>query len=230
MRTISTLTIVKDEQVWIKHMLDFIFEYVKPDEVIIVDGGSTDDTVGVINSYIGNGVPIKLIENQMPDSFTEQRNIALKNCSCSWVLQIDADETYSKNIKGLIQDIKFGKYEQYDGFIFPTAHLMKDDSHMINGGGDIHLRLFKNKAGFVYEGEIHEKINLTDKTLQVGKIALRHYSMLKSDAELLDKGKRYLNWTAQSSKAGIPIGHKEFFIEAKNNYDGPLFKVPEEWM
>jgi len=239
MQTISSLTIVKDEQRWISHMIDFLGEYVKPDEMVVVDGGSTDDTLQVIDFYIKRGFPIKLIENVMPDSFSEQRNLALDNCTGDWVLHIDADETYSKNIVGLVEKVRQGSYEECLGIVFPTAHLIGDERHMNDSGGDVHIRMFKNLPEIRFKGDVHEQLYYNDQTLlginirASGDVVLRHFSMLKSQEELILKGKRYLQWTERSQLAGIPITEDEkFFVKAIENRisQGPLIEVPEEWM
>ena len=240
--TVSSLTICQNEESYIAHMLDFLIEFVNPDEIVIIDGGSTDDTLWIINCYIRNGAPIKLIKNPMPDSFTEQRNLALKNCSGDWILHIDVDETYSKNITGLIEDVRQGKHDSNLGIVFPTAHLIQDEFHMNDNGGDIHIRLFKNISEVKFKGDVHEQLHFNDLMLiqnrgafniaSTSEVALRHYSMLKNKTDLINKGKRYLRWTEKSQKAGIPLtDDEEFFIKAieKRINQGALIEVPEKW-
>ena len=50
MKTINLCMIVKDEA----HVIERCFDSVRPliDEILIVDTGSTDDTVSVINNYL----------------------------------------------------------------------------------------------------------------------------------------------------------------------------------
>jgi len=210
-------------------MIDFLAEHVKPDQIVIADGGSKDDTIQVIEFYIKRGFPITLVQNPMPDSFAEQRNLALSYCTGDWILQIDADETYSKSIKELIEEIRAGQHNEYDGFIFGTAQLIIDENHMCDDGGDLHKRLFKNKPGIKFIGDIHERINLEGNFLQTLRVGLRHYSMLKNDEELKVKGKRYMQWQERSCSAGIPIHNENHFIEAIKRYNKVPYDVPKEW-
>lgn len=245
MQTISTLTICSDEAFWILHMLNWLSPMQLIDEAVIVDGGSKDETIDVIKAFKREQdkfnfykMDIKLIENPMPDSFADQRNLALSHCSGDWILQIDADETYSANIRELLQKVKQGWYENYLGIIFPTAHLIQDEFHMNDNGGDVHIRLFKNLPAIKFRGDVHEELYCGDIPLREaniinsGDVALRHYSMLKSKEDLLVKGKRYLQWTKKSQEAGIPLtDDEEFFIKAIENriMQGNLIDVPKEW-
>ena len=240
MQTISVLIICLDEEELIGKCLYWLFENIKPDEYIIVDGGSEDDTIKIINKFtVNNQVNLKLFKNPMPDSFSKQRNLALSKCTSDWILHIDTDETYSKNITKLISDIRVGKHNDTTGFVFPTAHLIIDGSHMIDGGGDIHFRLFKNLSNMKYVGEVHEKIyfdnlsamdNLSKFNIKsTNNVALRHYSMLSSDEALLKKGKRWIRWLERSRKTGIPLTDENHFVNAVKKYkDNPL-EVPKEW-
>ena len=157
-----------------------------------------------------------------------------------WILQIDIDETYSKNISSLISDIRNDKYNNINGFIFPTAHLIKDQFHMVNGGGDIHIRLFRNLPEIKYVGDVHEGLYLGEvlmihnqvecKIIRMASVALKHHSLLKSDEELLIKGKRYMRWAAKSTSLGIAIDSEYWFINSKNNYlNKVMYDVPKEW-
>ena len=239
---ISSLTICQDEQEYILNMLMFLKEVVRPDEYVIVDGGSKDFTITVIEQFAEKwNLNLKLIQNPMPDSFSEQRNIALDACSGDWILHIDADETYSESIKTLIGSVKSGGYSQIFGFVFPTAHLIKDQFHMLDGGGDIHLRLFRNDRNTWYVGDVHERISWDGKPIINGiegfniiptnGIALKHYSLIKGNEALILKGKRYVKWLERSREAGIPLTDENHFISARDNAvaEGKFIELPEEW-
>jgi glycosyltransferase involved in cell wall biosynthesis len=243
MQTVSSLTICQDEEEYILHMLKFLNEIVKPDEYVIVDGGSLDSTVEVIEKFKEErGINLKLVKNPMPDSFSIQRNIALDNCSGDWILHIDADETYSESIKTLISSAKSEGYSKIFGFVFPTAHLIKDPFHMLEGcGADYHLRFFRNDSRIRYFGDVHEQISFEGMPIINGvdgftliyanSIAMKHYSLIKNEEDLKIKGKRYLQWLKRSQEAGIPLTDENHFIRTRDSAitEGKFKELPKEW-
>ena len=57
------------------------------DEVLIIDSGSTDNTVAIAEK---NGAIVRY--RAWDDDFAAQRNFALEQTSADWVLYLDADE------------------------------------------------------------------------------------------------------------------------------------------
>ncbi len=59
---VSVVVPVRDEEDSIRELLDGLLEQTRPpDEIIITDGGSVDSTTQIIEEYIGNGAPVRLI-------------------------------------------------------------------------------------------------------------------------------------------------------------------------
>ena len=241
--TISTLTICMDEAGYILHMLRWLKQYVEPDEYIIVDGGSSDNTVELIEKFRSyENVKLRLIKNDMPESFSSQRNLALNLCTSEWVLHIDADEVYSKSMSSQIKLLREGMLEGLFGMVYPTAHLVRDEfTYLGTNGSDPHLRLYKNIPDVRYYGAVHEQpSSLLGQPIIGGvegypikyyeHIALKHYSLLKKEAELLAKGKRYVKWIQHSRDAGIPLTDEMHFVNCVNSIKPEDIKpLPMEW-
>lgn len=91
---ISACLIAQDEQ---EHIAAALESVAFCDETIVVDGGSSDETV-----EIARAAGARVIENPWP-GFAAQRNVALDAASGEWILQIDADERVSPALRASIQ-------------------------------------------------------------------------------------------------------------------------------
>jgi len=78
---VSVISTVKNEERTIRELIDTLFSQTRlPDEVIIVDAGSTDRTVPIIRSYVEKGYPIKLIIEKGAN-ISRGLNISVENAS-----------------------------------------------------------------------------------------------------------------------------------------------------
>ncbi|OEK66925.1 hypothetical protein AST00_07255 [Staphylococcus equorum] len=118
---ISFLIIVKNEERVIKRCINSILNNMKnTDEIIIVDTGSSDKTLEIINSF--NKENIKVFEFNWNNDFSEARNFAKVHAKKDWVFFIDADEYL---VEDVIKELKkyiciLEKSERKNIFINPT--------------------------------------------------------------------------------------------------------------
>jgi len=87
---VSLISTVYNEESSIEEFLRGIHsQTLKPDEIIIVDGGSTDNTIEIINNHIKNGEPIRLIIEKGAN-ISRGRNIAIKHAINEIIAATDA--------------------------------------------------------------------------------------------------------------------------------------------
>jgi Glycosyl transferase family 2 len=91
---VAACLIVQNEQERLGAALDSVAFC---DEVIVVDGGSTDQTVAMARR-----AGATVIENAWP-GFAAQRNVALDAATSEWILEIDADERVSPTLRASIE-------------------------------------------------------------------------------------------------------------------------------
>jgi glycosyltransferase involved in cell wall biosynthesis len=72
------------------------------DEVIIVDGESEDRTIEVAKSY---GPKVKVFQEKNPPMFHLNKQKAIERASGDWILQLDADEALSPELKNEIRSV-----------------------------------------------------------------------------------------------------------------------------
>jgi hypothetical protein len=91
---ISACLIVQDEQ---ERLPAALASVAFCDETIVVDGGSGDRTV-----ELARAAGARVIENPWP-GFAIQRNVALDAAGGEWILEIDADERVSEQLRASIE-------------------------------------------------------------------------------------------------------------------------------
>ena len=98
MSTLSVLILTRNEE---KHIRDCI-ESCLPvaDEVIVIDDGSTDQTVAIAES-----LGAKVVQHALAQDWAQQRMFAISQASCEWILFVDADERLSSELAQEIRNV-----------------------------------------------------------------------------------------------------------------------------
>lgn len=155
---ISACYIVKNNSAELKISLDSLKKFV--DEIVVVDTGSTDDTVKVAKKF-----GAKIFYYDWNDDFSAPRNLALKKCSGNWIIFLDADEFFSaetaKNISFVVERAEMFKQNAVQVFLI---NIDKDNSNEVQGT-DYVVRIMKNQKNLHYVGKIHEELRLGEKIL-----------------------------------------------------------------
>lgn len=101
-KKIAVITTIRNEERGIEKFLDSILnQSIVPDEIVIVDGGSTDRTADIIKRYEKCNSSIKLITKD-GCNISQGRNIAIKNSNSEIIAVTDAgcilDDNWLRNI------------------------------------------------------------------------------------------------------------------------------------
>src|SRR5689334_5974905 len=94
--TLSAALAIHNEEKNIVSCLKSFYDFV--DEIVIVDGESTDKTVELIKKF-DTEKKIKIVEFPNPVMFHINKQRAIDRCTKDWILQMDADEHVSKELK-----------------------------------------------------------------------------------------------------------------------------------
>lgn len=139
--------IVKNEAERLARVLQSVQGAVE--EIIVVDTGSTDETV-----EIANQCGVTVLSEPWEHDFAKARNAGLKKATGRWILFMDADEELDK---GDVAELHAcATHEEYDGFFLQVHNYVRMDgtSATVNPI----LRMFKNHPQYRFEGAIHEQI------------------------------------------------------------------------
>ncbi len=189
-RTISAAIITLNESRNIKRLLKSLYFC---DEIVVVDTGSTDDTVSIARKM---GAKIKKIKFK---DFSHAKNTAVSACRCDYILSVDADEEISENLaKKIISEIN--SESALDGYWIKrdTYFLGRIIKHC-GWGGDYQLRLFKRGKGKFDGKQVHESLIVEGKTGRIFKPII-HYSYPDS-FQYFEKMNRYTSIQAKTKKS-----------------------------
>ncbi len=122
------------------------------DEIVIVDGGSTDKTLDIAKEFNA-----KVIKTDNPQIFHINKNKAIDAAFGDWILQLDADEVVTKQLSKEIRQIISEKSE-INGYWIPRKNFFLD--RFLTKGGqypDYTLRLYKKGKGRLPAQDVHEQ-------------------------------------------------------------------------
>jgi glycosyltransferase involved in cell wall biosynthesis len=169
------------------------------DEIIVVDGGSTDKTLDIARRYKAT-----IIKTTNPPIFHINKQKALDASLGNWILQLDADEivlpALQKEIVSVIQD----RSNKTAGYFIPRRNYFW--GHPMKKGGlypDFVLRLVRRGHARFPAKSVHEQIE-TDGPVGYLKEPLKHIPY-RTPEDYWRKADRYTTLTAEEMKrSGIP--------------------------
>ena len=198
MKTISVCLIVKNEEKVLKRCLDSVKSFA--DEIIIVDTGSTDNTIDIAKKYTS-----KIYNFEWRDDFSMARNYGLKYAKCDYIMWIDADDVIDKkNIKKIINLKQNLKYETY---------MLKYQVAFDNNGKPTfeyyRERIVKNCDSAKFNGFVHECIT------PFGRIEYTDIVIKNKKIETNREQNRNLKLYNKHIKNGNKLNAREMFYYAK---------------
>ena len=191
------------------------------DEIIIVDGTSTDKTVQVAKRY---GARIKITTNK--PNFHINKQMAIDMATKDWILQLDGDEHVSPEQKEEIKEILEKDPKEFNGYWMPRKNLFLG-RFLMKGGQypDYTLRLYRNGKGRLPQKDVHEQAEVEGKVGYL-RFALLHYPY-KDFSHYLRKWNLYNNLFAAQIKE--ELSNKNIFQKFFYSI-GYLFIKPIYWL
>ena len=160
------------------------------DEIIVVDSGSTDDTVAIAQSY-----GARVVVTDWP-GFGAQKNRALDLATCPWVLSLDADEVLSPDLQQEIQSF-LQTDPPFHGATLPRlSSFCGRTIHHAGWWPDPVLRLFRRTLARFSDDRVHERV-IVDGPIHAFKGVLHHESY-RDLAQVLSKVNQYSSEGAQN--------------------------------
>ncbi len=158
---ITTHTIIKNEQNWIKPALLSVIDQV--DQMLVWDTGSTDKTANIIRLIHSPKIEFKECGSVDRQQLVDLRNLQLKATHTSWFIILDGDEIWPKT--NLIQLIKAIEKAQSNtiALVNRTKNCIGDLHHFAPEAkgqyqigpwqGHLNIRAIRNLPGLKVVGE-----------------------------------------------------------------------------
>ncbi len=149
---ISLCMIVKNEEQFLAGCLDSVAGAV--DEVIIVDTGSTDDTIAIAERY-----GAKIHHFKWIDDFAAARNVSLQHATGDWILWLDADERLMSDSAHTVRELVSSVSEKQGGYVCRIRNRINSSNVERSGDYVWHsaCRLFRCHPAIRFEQRIHEQ-------------------------------------------------------------------------
>ena len=175
------------------------------EEIIVVDGHSTDRTVEIARQFTNKVLTSDLLGPDKPGGFAAQRNFALDHASSDWIFFLDADERFTPELAREIPErLRAGVDEGIAAFrVRRNEHFFGVFSPYTHGESWL-TRLVRKGKGRWDDKLVHEGLVVDSKTESLGGY-IDHYSK-DSIAAYLATQNRYTTLEAEQAAAkGEPM-------------------------
>ena len=158
--TLGLSMIVKNESNVLARALNGIRDAV--DEIVIVDTGSTDNTMEIARKYTD-----KVYSFPWTNDFSAARNFALSKTTTDYFMWLDADDVVPDPTRKAITRLMRNNAKNADIIMLPYATAVDLDGKPTFSY--YRERIIKNNSGFSWQGAVHEVIELRGNIVRLNK-------------------------------------------------------------
>ncbi len=149
---LSLCMICKNEEKKIARCISSVKE--KVDEIVVIDTGSTDQTIDIVKM-----LGAKVFEIPWEDDFSKAKNYAISKSQGDWIIFLDADEylmpSHLKYLRNYVLEAENGGNDS----IFVEIVNLEEEKVLSTFKT---LRIFKNHCNIRFKGRIHESLTKKD--------------------------------------------------------------------
>jgi glycosyltransferase involved in cell wall biosynthesis len=187
MSTLSVITIALNEE---KNIIPALESVRWADEILVVDSGSTDQTVEHAKTYTDKVFSVPW------QGFGATKNFALQHATGDWVLWLDADERVSGELAAEIQHVTRSRDSTYAAYdVARRAFFLGRWIKHCGWYPSRVTRLFRRGKGTFSETHVHEKLVIE------GPIGiLRHDILHYTDPDLYHYFSKFNRYTSLAAK------------------------------
>lgn len=188
---VSLCMIVKNEAKNLPRCLESVRNSVQ--EIIIVDTGSTDNSIEIGLSY-----GAKIYSFEWKDDFSAARNFGLEHASGEWILVLDADETLDEqSAQSLLPTLTASKADAYNCIlrnVLSLSPVISYQDQVFEGW----IRIFRNRPQYRFESIYHESVfpslRRHHAIIENGPFMIWHFGMLNENVQGGETSRRERAW------------------------------------
>jgi glycosyltransferase involved in cell wall biosynthesis len=187
---VSVTIITRNEA---RHLASALESVAWADERIVVDSGSTDDTIEIARRQATR------VEVRTWDSYASQKNYAASLAQHDWILSLDADERVSPALADEIRQV-LNSNDAARGYRIPRAtYYLGAWIHSTDWWPDWQLRLYDRRVGQWARVHVHESVRLSGPMAYLrGELLHYPYGSVSDHLETID---RYTTMAAAELKS-----------------------------
>ncbi|NLB62489.1 MAG: glycosyltransferase [Fibrobacter sp.] len=194
---LSVCMIVKNEEKYLSKCLEAITGLW--DELIVVDTGSTDNTVSIAQSF-----GAKVVQFPWVNDFSAARNKSLAEAQGKWIFWLDADDVLLAADKDAIKKLVESAVAN-EAYSF----LIKNSQDIgLTGAVFNQIRLFPNNNQIRFEGRVHEQVM---PSLQKLKIPVKFLSI-----KVIHTGYTDFATIKEKQQRNLKLLEKDIVLDPKN--------------
>lgn len=161
MLKVTTHTIVKNEENWVKFVLEAWEDFAS--EMLVTDDNSTDGTAQMVKSL--NSPKIKFSQKNLKTAtdHTDERNRMLKVTKTDWFVLLDGDEVWNKTTISSFLDFLQTLDAKVLAVVMRTRNCIGDVYHylpesagkyeLLSRKGHLNVRAYRKVPGYSWQGE-----------------------------------------------------------------------------
>jgi glycosyltransferase involved in cell wall biosynthesis len=203
---VSAVMIAKNEDRCMERCMMSILPAV--DEIIVVDTGSTDFTIDIVNRLAAQHEQIKLYHFEWIDDFSAARNYALEQATHDWVFVVDADDVLPPEHADRVKELVAEMNKQNKKAVFDVVYDNTVDGVITSSYPKGYIRLFP--ANLRYKDMIHEQLVFGSMERIQSDIHLLHDGYDRNVVDVHAKKKRNLVLLHQNLQSDKTNAHLWF--------------------
>jgi glycosyltransferase involved in cell wall biosynthesis len=159
-------------------------------DIVVVDSGSTDDTLDIVERYRAAGLPIRVFHKDW-DGYARQKQFALDQCRGRWCVNLDADERIDDRLAREIARVVTSE-TPHKGFRLPLVLWLSGYGYAHRWSAtEYFLRLVRrDSASYDLSRKIHEGLRVDGSVGRITRGTILHRQSIAPEKEI-EKIDRY---------------------------------------